>query len=135
MSDKLFEMLKNLPRDREKVFVYKNSASADKTLRVMLARAAKKLGILELRKIHIYTFRYCRATAEFQEFQTEAAVMVLLGHKSTKYLWLYVQLAKIYFGGPRKYICYIAYDRQQEMPPHRNRIRIYQDRQGWCQLL
>ena len=29
--------------------------------------------------------------------------MILLGHKSTKYLWLYIQLSKIYFGGTPKY--------------------------------
>ena len=41
--------------------------------------------------------------------------MVLLGHKSSKYLWLYVQLAKIYFGSVREYVCKEAVDRQQEM--------------------
>ncbi len=81
----------------------------------MRKRAVKKLGILELNKIHIYTFRYWRATTEFQEYQTEAAVMVLLGHRSTKYLWLYVQLAHIYFGGPRKYVSLWVYDRVQEV--------------------
>lgn len=80
----------------------------------MRKRAAHKLGIPELKKIHIYTFRYWRATTEFQEYQTEAAVMVLLGHKSTKYLWLYVQLAKIYFGGPRRYVSKWVYNREQE---------------------
>ncbi len=80
----------------------------------MRKRAVKKLGILELNKIHIYTFRYWRATTEFQEYQTEAAVMVLLGHRSTKYLWLYVQLAHIYFGGPKKYVSLWVYDRVQE---------------------
>jgi integrase len=115
MSEKLFEMLMNLPRDnRKKAFAYKNSASAGKTLRVMRRQAAKKLGIQEMLKIDMYTFRYWRATVEFQKYQTEVAVMVLLGHKSTKYLWLYVQLAKIYFGGPRTYVCHIAYTREQE---------------------
>jgi integrase len=115
MSSKLYTMLRNLPKDgRKKVFAYKNSASAGKTFRVMRKRAIRKLGIPELKKIHIYTFRYWRATVEFQQYQTEAAVMVLLGHKSTRYLWLYVQLAKIYFGGPRKYIHLWVYNREQE---------------------
>ena len=115
MSEKLYGMLMNLPKDnRKKVFVYKNSASAGKTFRVMRKRAVKKLGIPELWKVHIYTFRYWRATVEFQQYQTEAAVMVLLGHKSTRYLWLYVQLAKIYFGGPRKYVSLWVYEREQE---------------------
>lgn len=81
----------------------------------MRLRTAKKLGIKEIVKIDMYTFRYWRATVEFQRYQTEVAVMVLLGHKSTKYLWLYVQLAKIYFGGAREWVCKEAVDRQQEM--------------------
>ena len=80
----------------------------------MRARAAKKHGIKEIVKIDMYTFRYWRATAEFQRYQTEVAVMVLLGHKSTKYLWLYVRLAKIYFGGAREYVCKWVNDREQE---------------------
>jgi hypothetical protein len=81
----------------------------------MRKKAVVKLGIPELRKIHPYTFRYWRATVEFQRYQTEAAVMVLLGHKSTKYLWLYVQLSKIYFGGAREYVCKEATDLQTEI--------------------
>lgn len=115
MSDKLYQMLMNLPRDRKKVFAYKNSASAGKTFRVMRKHAIQKLGIKELRKIHIYTFRYWRATVEFQEYKTEVAVMVLLGHKSTKYLWLYVQLAHIYFrDAPKKYISLWVDTREDE---------------------
>jgi ribosomal protein S24E len=30
------------------------------------------------------------------------------------YLWLYVQLAKIYFGGAREYVCLKVYDELQE---------------------
>ena len=114
MSDKLLGILKNLPMDRKKLFAYKDSQSAGKTFRVMRKRAAQKLDIKELLKITLYTFRYWRATVEFQEYQTEAAVMVLLGHKSTEYLWLYVQLAHIYFGGPKRYISLWVYDREQE---------------------
>jgi integrase len=115
MSDKLYQMLMNLPKDRKKVFLYKNSASAGKTLRVMRLHAIQKLGIKELRKITLYTFRYWRATVEFQEYKTEVAVMVLLGHKTTVYLWLYVQLAHIYFrGAPKKYVSLWVTNREEE---------------------
>jgi hypothetical protein len=40
--------------------------------------------------------------------------MVLLGHTSTKYLWLYVQLAHIYFSGTPKYSSIWVTDREQE---------------------
>ena len=108
-------MLMNLPKDRKKVFLYKNSQTAGKTLRAMRKNATHKLGIKELRKITLYTFRYWRATVEFQEYKTEVAVMVLLGHKTTAYLWLYVQLAHIYFrGAPKKYISLWVTTREEE---------------------
>jgi integrase len=71
-------------------------------LTLLFYHAVQKLGIKELRKITLYTFRYWRATVKFQEYKTEVAVMVLLGHKTTAYLWLYVQLAHIYFRGAQK---------------------------------
>jgi hypothetical protein len=41
--------------------------------------------------------------------------MVLLGHKTTAYLWLYVQLAHIYFrGAPKKYISLWVTNRDEE---------------------
>lgn len=74
-----------------------------------------KLGNPELRKIDFYTFRYWRATVEFQEYKTEVAVMILPGYKTTTYLWLYVQLAHIYFrGAPKKYISLWVTNREEE---------------------
>jgi len=81
---------------------------------MMRTKAAAKLGIKELRKITLYTFRYWRATVEFQETGREVPVMILLGHKSTKYMWLYVQLAHVYFGGSKKYVSLWVTDREQE---------------------
>jgi hypothetical protein len=72
------------------------------------------MGIKGLRKITLYTFRYWRATVEFQETGREVPVMILLGHKSTKYLWLYVQLAHIYFGGSPKYTSVWVNNREEE---------------------
>lgn len=41
--------------------------------------------------------------------------MVLLGHRSLKYIFLYAQLSQIYFGGGRDYVCKEAFNRQQAM--------------------
>jgi len=73
MSEKLANMLKNLPRVSKRVFVYKNAQVAGKTFRVMRKRAIVKTGILELQKITLYTFRYWRATIEFQETGREVS--------------------------------------------------------------
>ena len=114
MSDKLFNMLKSLPQDQKKVFIYKNERVAGKTFRVMRQHAIVKTGIKELRKITLYTFRYWRATVEFQETGREVPVMILLGHKTTRYIFIYVQLAHIYFGGVKKYVTIWVTDRDQE---------------------
>jgi len=105
----------NLPKDRKKGFLYKNSKSAGKTLRVMRSHAVQKQGIKELRKITLYTFRYWRVTVEFQEYKTEVAVMILLGNKTTAYLWLHVQLAHIYCRcAPKKYVSLWVSNREEE---------------------
>ena len=114
ISGKLHDMLIRLPTDRQKLFKYKTEKVAGKTFREMRKRAVAKLGIKELRKITLYTFRYWRATVEYQETGKEGAVMILLGHKSTKYIYKYVQLAAIYFGGEKKYISQWVTTREQE---------------------
>ena len=40
--------------------------------------------------------------------------MISLGHKSIKYIFTYVQLAHIYFGGVKKYVSIWVTDRDQE---------------------
>jgi hypothetical protein len=65
-------------------------------------------------KILLYTFRYYRATIEYVETGRVVDVMTLLGHTSTKYVTKYAQLAKIYFGGARKYKSIWVTNREQE---------------------
>jgi integrase len=69
----------------------------------MRQRAIHKLGNPELRKIDFYTFRYWRATMEYRRLHDFGAVMILLGHKSLKYVLLYAQLSDAYAHGG--YIC------------------------------
>ena len=41
--------------------------------------------------------------------------MQLLGHTSLKYVLLYAQLDKTYFGGEKEYLCKEAFTRQEAM--------------------
>ncbi|MGA2682876.1 MAG: hypothetical protein ABSF44_13870 [Candidatus Bathyarchaeia archaeon] len=81
----------------------------------MRKRAVIDTGVQELSKIHFYTFRYWRATVEMQETGREVDVMVLLGHTSGKYIYKYAQLAKIYFGGVKKYNSIWVNNREDEI--------------------
>ena len=114
MSEKLYNMLKKIEHTKERVFHYKNERVVGKTFNIMRQKAIRKTGMPSLRKIHLYTFRYWRGTVEFQETGQEASVMILLGHTSTRYIWLYVQLSKIYFGGTPKYTHVWVNDREEE---------------------
>ena len=44
--------------------------------------------------------------------------MTLLGHKSNQYLWKYVQLARIRFGGAPKYESRWIYTDEEEIKAH-----------------
>jgi hypothetical protein len=78
----------------------------------MRQRAIWKLGNPELKKIDFYTFRYWRATMEYRRLHDFGAVMILLGHKSLKYVLLYAQLSDAYDpnGG---YVCKEAFTRAE----------------------
>lgn len=78
----------------------------------MRARATAKLGNQELRKIDFYTFRYWKATMEYRRLHDFGAVMVLLGHKSLRYVLLYAQLSQNCKSGDG-YVCKEARTRQE----------------------
>jgi integrase len=97
ISANLINALLGLPRMKENfIFSYKNKNYAGKTFRQIRQRAIHKLGNQELRKIDFYTFRYWRATMEYRKYGDFGSVMVLLGHKSLRYVLLYAQLSKNY---------------------------------------
>jgi hypothetical protein len=54
------------------------------------------------------------ATVELQETGLEVSVMVLLGNTTTRYIYIYAQLAFVYFGGVHKYVSVWVTDRDQE---------------------
>ena len=88
-----------MPREQKTIFKYKSKHYAGNSFRRMREKAIIKLGNQELRKIDFYTFRYWRATREYQRFKDFGSVMVLLGHKSLRYVLLYAQISKNYSYG------------------------------------
>jgi integrase len=118
VSEKLVRMylslLNTLPQTQKRVFGYKSLFYIGKTFRRTRKHAIQKFGNPELRKIDFYTNRYWRATMEYRRTGDFGAVMVLLGHKSLKYVLLYAQLAETY-GGNEEYVCKDAHTRQEAM--------------------
>lgn len=115
ISEKLLSMLLELPRRGKNIFPYKSADSASRSFRKMRKRAVKKLGNPELAKIYFYTCRYWRATLEHHKTGDVTRVMQLLGHTSLKYVLLYDQLDRAYFGGNKEYLCKEAFTRQEAM--------------------
>lgn len=66
MSDKLVEMLKNLPRIKKSLWIYKNTYYLAKGFVKMRKRIANKLGNPRLNRITFHTLRYWRATVAYE---------------------------------------------------------------------
>lgn len=126
---KLLTMLLGLPRIQERIFTYKSRDMAWKSFSRMRARAIHKMGNPELRKIAFYTFRYWRATMEYRRLHDFGAVMVLLGHKSLKYVLLYAQLSDAYDpnGG---YVCREARTRTEARQLIEDGFEYVMDKEG-----
>ena len=103
VSDDLIKMLQQLPRKGKLVFTYKEYQYAEKGFRRMRLRAIAKTGNQELRKIHLYTCRYWRATEERHKKGNPDSVQYLLGHKSLNYVGLYARLSVEYFGDNQEF--------------------------------
>jgi len=112
ISDKLLRMLLALPRAQKRIFTYKSKAVASRTFRRMRQHAIQKLSNPELRKIDFYTCRYWKATMEYRRTHDFGCVMVLLGHKSLRYVLLYAQLSEAY-DTDKGYICKEASNRHE----------------------
>jgi hypothetical protein len=91
-------LLSILPQTKKRVFTYKSLNYIGKAFRRTRKLAIQKFGNTELRKIDFYTNRYWRATMEYRRTGDFGAVMVLLSHKSLKYVLLYAQLSEMYGG-------------------------------------
>jgi len=107
ISDNLLKKLLELPHIRANyIFNYKNKKNLSNSFRTMRDHAIRKFSNTELRKIDFYTFRYWRATEEYDRSHKDfEAVMYLLGHNSLRYVLLYKQLSKVrHFGRGEEYI-------------------------------
>jgi integrase len=129
ISAKLLNMLLALPRTQKRIFTYKSRDVAGRTFRIMRKRAAQKLANPELRKVDFYTFRYWQATMTYRRFGDFGKVMVLLGHKSLRYVLLYAQLSETY-DLDKGYICKEAATRQEAKQLIEQGFEYVMDKEG-----
>jgi integrase len=118
VSDNLLKTILALPHIKNNfIFNYKNKHACSHSFRIMRKRAISKLGNPELRKIDFYTYRYWRATEEYDRSHKDfESVIYLLGHNSLRYVLLYKQLSKSRKHGTEdKYIVREAHTKKEEM--------------------
>jgi integrase/recombinase XerD len=95
MSNKLIYMLSRLPKNSDKIWIYKSAFNLSRGFRKQRRRIASKLGNPRLLKIHFHTFRHWKATTEYVKTKDILYVQKLLGHKSLKSTLWYTQLIAI----------------------------------------
>lgn len=106
ISEKLVNMLNNLPRKTEKIWAYSTVHNLDRSFRKQRKRTAHKLGNQRLQRITFHTLRHWKATIEYAKTKDILYVQQLLGHKNLKTTLKYTQL--IQFPHNEKYICKVA---------------------------
>ncbi len=111
LSNKLLEMLQNLPRtygDRIFSFPHMPVDHFGTALSHQRKLIAHKIGNPRLLKIHFHTFRYWKGTMIYHETKDMYYTMQRLGHKNIKNTLLYVQLEEALFQGETNYISKVA---------------------------
>jgi len=106
ISEKLVRMLKSLPKNPEKIWIYKNTFYLDKQFRRQRKKVAHKVGNPRLLRIHFHTLRHWKATIEYAKTKDILYVQKLLGHKRLENTLLYTQLVNL--PQNEEYICKAA---------------------------
>jgi integrase len=92
LQPKTMEMLNNLTKKNERVFVSANNMRAN--FHIQRIRIAKKLCNPNILKIHFHTFRYMKAINEKRKERNDSDIKEILGHKSLTSTETYLRLAK-----------------------------------------
>lgn len=111
MSARLVTMLNNIPRTKERIWIYKNVFYLDKGFRRMRKRTAHKLGQPRLQKITFHTLRRWKATIEYARTKDHYYVRDLLGHRSVATTERYIQCIEI--PSEERFISKIANDAKE----------------------
>ena len=90
-------MLKNLPKNSQKIFGNSTYDSLKQTLQLSRKRLATKLHNLRLLKITFHTFRHWKATTLYHQTKDIYYVKEFLGHRSIKNTEIYVTIERTIF--------------------------------------
>lgn len=107
LSNKLFAMLEELPKDDHTIFShYKHLKSLRRCFQRYRQRTAHKLANPRLLQIRFHTLRHWKATTEYSKTKDILHVKQLLGHKRLENTLLYTQLVDL--EDADDYVCKVA---------------------------
>jgi integrase/recombinase XerD len=94
ISEDLMKLLFSLPKDRETVFRKRPTNSRSSAFHNRMIRLAKIHDNPRMLKIHLHTFRHCKALREYHKTKDILHVMDVLGHRKVETTMIYVRLYK-----------------------------------------
>ena len=98
VSKELIAMLKNLPKENERVFGRATYFTMKHALWSTRKRLARKLQNPRLERITFHTFRHWKATMLYHQTKDPYYVKQFLGHKTLKNTEIYITIEKTIFG-------------------------------------
>jgi len=101
ISMKLIEMLNNLPKKSEKIFICSSKKIMNTNFYMQRKRIAKKLSNPRFLKITFHTLRHWKATMEYHKTKDILYVMKTLGHKAIQSTLIYIDLERGIFNSPK----------------------------------
>ena len=108
-------MLFSLPKNQNMVFSNCSKNARRSSFRHRMETLARKHGTPRFLKIHLHTFRHCKALNEYHKTKDILHVKAVLGHKSINTTMRYVQLYTEIFGKlePQNFISKVATTKEE----------------------
>ena len=136
ISKNLMELLLSLPKNEKQKTVFnkrpKNTRSSSFYNRML--RMAKIHNNPRLVKIHLHTFRHCKALREYHKTRDVLHVMAILGHRQIETTYRYVRLYNQVYKNehPNQFITKIASTKEERFELFNNGwTKVGEDRNDW----
>ena len=111
----LIELLNSLPKNQDTVFHKVSRFARTNAFRNRMKRLARTLDNPRYNKIHLHTFRHCKALREYHKTRDMLHVKRILGHKNITTTMVYVDIYNEIYGdnSPREFVTKIASSKKE----------------------
>jgi integrase len=118
ISAKAAEMLNNLPKTSERIFVFAGDMRSN--FYIQRKRIARKLGNPRLLQIHFHTFRHWKGSMEYHKTKDLFYVKEILGHRSIQSTQVYIHIDRALF---------------HDLPPEEYHVRVAKTQEEITELM